>query len=95
VLSTTHLAYAAESNYFGECNSDDVILAKDGKFYRPCYGQCNRDWEYAGWYKKITPSDKAIEAHWIFNAGAVKKEYTRTYFHMSLREIICARRVIN
>jgi hypothetical protein len=78
-------AQAAEWNYFGGCFSDDVIIAQNGRFYRPCDGRgCSPEWKDAGSYTIL--ANKVIEASWVDSEGARR---SATYTHRSLLPLKC------
>ena len=79
-------AYSQEWNYFGKCNSGDVILARDGKFYDPCMrrGGCSEPWNYKGTYRLL--SDGVIEVYWRNDSGHRRSS---TYTHRRLLKVKC------
>jgi hypothetical protein len=78
-------AQAVEWNYFGSCFSDDVILAQNGRFYRPCDGRgCSPEWKVAGSYTVLVT--KVIEARWVDGEGVQR---SKTYTHRSLLPLKC------
>jgi hypothetical protein len=84
-------ALSDDWNYFGTCGTDDVILAKGGKFYRSeqsCI-TCKSTWKYAGRYVQL--SDKVIQASWSTNEGVEGRNYSETYTHKSLSGTKCRR----
>ena len=81
-------AHSQDWNYFGDCYSDDVILAQNGNFYTPCMsrGGCTRTWEYKGTYRTLT--DGVIEISWKDKNG---NRTSSTYTHKRLSKVKCAR----
>lgn len=82
-------ALSQDWNYFGACYSDDVILAKNGKYFNPCMGrggECKREWEYGGTYRTLT--DGVIEVYWEDENG---NRQSGTYTHRRLSKIKCSR----
>ena len=81
-------ARSQDWNYFGDCHSDDVILAQNGNFYGPCLngrGRCTRRWKYGGTYRTLT--DGVIEIFWKDKNGNRKSS---TYTHKRFSKVKCA-----
>jgi hypothetical protein len=90
ILTSTSRVYSQEWNYFGNCASGDVILAKSGKWYSPanCGREvCRKQWEYAGKYREITKG--VIEVYWWTPNGAEGTNHQKTYTHKSLYRNKC------
>ena len=87
-LLTISAAYPQDWNYFGDCYSDDVILAKNGKWFLPCMsrGGCKREWDYGGIYRVL--SDGVIEIYWKDDNGNLQSS---TYTHRRLSKVKCTR----
>jgi hypothetical protein len=81
-------ANSQEWNYFGDCFSDDVILAQNGKWFTPCMnrGGCERKWNFGGTYDKL--SDGVIQIYWTDENGI---RHSATMTHRRLGKAKCKR----
>ena len=84
ICLVTQAAHSIEWNYFGICESDDVIFAQDGKVFVPISHGRNRDgeWKYNGTYREL--ADGVIQVQWK-NGG------NSTYTHRRLVSTKCRR----
>jgi len=77
---------AQDWNYFGDCFSDDAILAVNGTWFYPCFGtpqSCSKPWIYGGKYSTIATGVIQIK-----HSG---QNTSSTYTHRSLLSAKCRR----
>ena len=79
--------HSTEWNYFGDCYSDDVIMAQNGKYFIsiPCRN-CRSEWKYGGTYREL--ADGVIQVSWKNANGSIGSS---TYTHRRLSSTKCSR----